>query len=254
MIDVRELFEAELRTRGVDATIDPESGRHAIAIGGARVLVSLENLRRDVASDADTSRVVRFVDAIFASASEARDVVDPAKLFWCLEPRSHVDKAEFLVQLSDQVDRVLCHWSIEAGLITWVTDDMLEKVSLDAKGAAARAFENLDGELREAKIEVSDIDGVRLGMIATRLPFKSSLILAPSAAAVLAPVLGWPLLAVVPDRDFLYLWADRHAEFTARVGSVAVREFQEAAYAISTEVFRLDDTGVHAVSAFPIPE
>ena len=64
----------------------------------------------------------------------------------------------------------------------------------------------------------NEIDGVELGFIATWLPFKASLVLAPNLREIVGARLGWPLMAVVPDRDFLYLWAARHTNFVQRVG------------------------------------
>ena len=69
-INVQTLFEDELRRRGFLFSIDTESGRHAVEVGDAQMLVSLDNLRHDLLGDGDTGRVSRFVDAIVASASQ----------------------------------------------------------------------------------------------------------------------------------------------------------------------------------------
>ena len=58
-------------------------------------------------------------------------------------------------------------------------------------------------------------------------------------------------MAVVPDRDFLYLWAARHTEFAGRVGGVVVREFAKASYPISTEIYEISDAGIRAIGTFP---
>ncbi len=96
-----------------------------------------------------------------------------------------------------------------------------------------------------------DIDGVQLGFIGTPLPFKASLILAPNLREVVGAVLGWPLMAVVPDRDFLYIWGARHTEFVQRVGGVVVREYSKASYPISTEVYEITDQKIRAIGEFP---
>jgi hypothetical protein len=250
MIDVRATFEAELARRGLSFTIDGDSGRHDILIGGGRLLVSLANIEREVAANGDSGRVARFVESIVASAAIDRETVNPANLYWCLEPSDYLERPEICAELSDEVDRVLCHWSPGAGLITWTSVQQLADAGLDKRAATELGFSNLRDALREAEVTVSEIDSVRLGMVATPLPFKSSLILAPNAREVLAPSLGWPLLAVAPDRDFLYLWDARHADFSGRVGSVVVREYATAAYPVSTEVWRIDDEGIKAIGAF----
>jgi hypothetical protein len=251
VIDVRASFEAELQRRNLPFTIDSDSGRHAISIGGGNMLVSLENLEREVATGGDAGRIARFIDSIEASAALDRDTIDTTRLYWCLEPSDHFDKPEIRSELSDEVDRVLCHWSREAGLITWMSIEKLGGAGLDRESAGKLGFENLSRALSAASISSDEIDGVRLGMIASELPFKSSLILAPNARMILEPILGWPLFAVAPDRDFLYLWNAKHEEFTGRVGGVVVREYEGAAYPVSTEVWRIDDAGVQAIGAFP---
>jgi hypothetical protein len=114
-----------------------------------------------------------------------------------------------------------------------------------------KAFANLARALTESTLESQDIDGVQLGFFTTSPPFKASLILAPNLRDCVGPALGWPLMAVVPERDFLYLWAARHTDFVGRVGGVVVREFAKASYPISTEIYEISDAGIRAIGAFP---
>lgn len=251
MFNARVLFEDELRKRGYAFSIDAESGRHALEIGGGRMLVSLDYLQRDVAKDGDTGRVSRFVDAIVASSGASEAKLSPDQLYWCLEPSDYEDRAEFRIAMSDRVDRVLVHVSADRSLVTWVTLAMLEALGLSETDAGARAFTNLGLALSEASVEFQDIDGVRLGFIDTTLPFKAALALAPNLREVVGAVLGWPLMAVMPDRDFLYLWAVRHREFVQRVAGVVVREYTQASYPLSTEVFEISDEQIRAIGAFP---
>jgi hypothetical protein len=127
---------------------------------------------------------------------------------------------------------------------------VLEGWRAGRREAEAEAFSNLAAVLARSSIEYKDIDGVRLGFVTTAIPFKSALILAPNLKEVVAPVLGWPLHAVMPDRDFLYLWDARHTTFLNRVGGVVVREFAAAPYPLTTEVFEIGDGGIAAIGAF----
>jgi uncharacterized protein YtpQ (UPF0354 family) len=250
-MNVRALFEDELRQRGLSFSIDIESGRHVVEIGGMNMLISLENLQRDVARDGDLGRVSRFVDAIVATSAMSESAVSPDRLYWSLERSDHEERADFRVAMSDLVDRVLVHLSADGRLITWITPGILESLGLSESDAGARAFTNLGRALSEATVESEDIDGVQLGFIATWLSFKAALILAPNLHEVVGTVLGWPLLAVVPDRDFLYLWAARHKDFAPLVGRVVVREYSKASYPISTEVYEITNQGIQAIGEFP---
>lgn len=215
------------------------------------MLISIENLQRDVAADGDTAIVSRFVDAIVASAGASESTRSADQLYWSLESCDSGERADYRVAVSDQVDRVLVHLSSDNRLITWVTPGMLESLSLSESDAGAAAFANLGRALSQASLESQNIDGVQLGMIATSLPFKASLILAPNLREVIGAVLGWPLMAVIPDRDFLYLWAAQHTNFVQRVGRVVVREYSKAPYPISTEVYEITDQKIRAIGEFP---
>jgi hypothetical protein len=128
---------------------------------------------------------------------------------------------------------------------------MLSLLGLSESDAGTRAFTNLGRALSKATVESKDVDSVQLGFIGTSLPFKAAFILAPNLREVAGAVLGWPLMAVVPDRDFLYLWAARHADFVQRVGGVVVREYSQASHPISTEVYEITDQKIRAIGEFP---
>lgn len=250
-MNVRRLFEDDLLRRGFSFSIDAESGRHAVEIGNGQMLVSLENLLRDVANDGDAGRISRFVDAIVASSSVSVDTLSADRIFWCLEPNNYEERADIRVPLSERVDRVLVHLSSDGRLVTWVTHKLLSLHGLSESDAGEKAFANLGRTLSEATIESQDIDSVQLGFVGTSLPFKASFILAPNLRDVIGAVLGWPLVAVVPDRDFLYVWGAQHTGFVQRVGNVVTREYSQASYPISTEVFEISDEGVRAIGEFP---
>jgi uncharacterized protein YtpQ (UPF0354 family) len=250
-MNVRVLFEDELEKRSLPFSIEEDSGRHAIEVGGERMLIGLDNLQRDIAMDGDTGRVSRFVDSIIASPSIRDNMLSADNLYWCLEPNDYKEKADFRVSVSDQVDRVLVHLSPDGRLITWVTATMLDELGISEVAAGTKAYDNLDRALCEATVEHDEIDGVRLGFIGTSVPFKASLILAPSLRETVGAILGWPLLAVVPDRDFLYLWAAQYTDFIQRVGDVVVREYSRASYPISTEVYEITDQEIRAIGEFP---
>ena len=215
------------------------------------MLVSLDNLERDFAGDRDTGRVSRFVDALIASSGASDAALSADRLYWCLEPTDYKERADFRVSVSDRVDRVLVHLSANDRLVTWATPAILDSLGLSESDAGARAFTNLGRALTQATVESQDLDGVRVGFVGTSLPFKAALILAPNLREVVGSVLGWPLMAVVPNRDFLYLWAAQHANFVQRVGAVVVREYSQASYPISTEVYEITDQKIRAIGEFP---
>jgi hypothetical protein len=253
-MDTQRLFEQELKRRGVEFSVDPESGRHSLSINGMHILVSLENLNRSLAQGDDVECVARFVETVVETGSNTIADLSSQQLYWAMEPNDYEEPADFRVSLSRRVDRVLVHKSPDDRAISWVSHDMLERLGLSEAEAQGTAFDNLALSLREATVAWSDVDGVRLAYLNTPLPFKASLLLAPNLREVVEEAIGWPVLAVAPDRGFLYFWAAEHAEFAGRVGAVAVREYRQAAYPLSTEVFEISDGGCRAIGEFPIPD
>jgi hypothetical protein len=250
-MNIRALFEDELQRRGIAFTMDAESGRHAVEVGGGRMLVSLDNLQRDVTGDGGSGHVSRFVDSVVASSGVSEAALSADRLYWCLEPSDYEARADYRAAMSDRVDRVLVHLSSDGRLVTWVTSGMLGLLGLSESDAGDRAFTNLGRALSKATVESTGIDKVQLGFVGTSLPFKTALILATNLREVVGAVLGWPLMAVVPNRDFLYLWAARHSDFAQRVGSVVVREYSKASYPISTEVYEITEQQIRAIGEFP---
>lgn len=250
-VQARVTFEQELKKRGVGFSMEDGTGRYKLQVAKFSVLVSIDNLLKEVERDHDLTRVARFVDTVLSTPDTSGTNLSRDRLFWCLEPSDHVEKADIRVPVSDRVDRVLTLFSVDQTKLTWVSATMLERAKVSLSEATASGFENLARELAAAKIEFSEIDDVRLGIVNTELPFKSSLILAPNLRTCVENILGWPLQGVAPDRNFLYLWAARHDKFVGRVGRVVVEEYSKAAYPLSTEVYSLSDDGVRAIGEFP---
>ena len=254
---VSVLFERELTRRGVSFSFDNESARYRIEHQGGRLLVSLDNLARAYNRDRDQSRIASFVDAMLGSRFESRPwpEAQPSILF-ALEPSDHVEPSDLRTPLSKQVDRVPVVYTLDASpeTITWITQSMLDGWNISLAQLETTASANLAAALAAAKVAHTDIGGVRLGIIETDLACKPALILAPNRREVVSATLGWPLFAVIPDRDFLYLWGAQHRDFVHRIGGVVVREFTNSPYPLTTEVFETGEAGIVATGAFPVVE
>ena len=105
------------------------------------------------------------------------------------------------------------------------------------------AWSNLDTALaRAGQVTYPAPGGAALLSFAAALPSKASLLLAPSLRAAVEGTTGWPVLAVVPDRDFLYLWAAGYRDLIGRLAGVVIREHARAPYPLSPEVFEIGDS------------
>jgi hypothetical protein len=88
-------------------------------------------------------------------------------------------------------------------------------------------------------------------MIPIDSALKASLIFAPAFRRFVEADVGWPVLVVIPCRDFIYLLAEQDQALLGRMGGVVQKEFRESGYPITTEVLRLSDQGIEAIGKFP---
>lgn len=251
MFRARQLFESELRRRGHAFKHDRKSGGYRIDQGDSRMRVSLDNIARDLEGEDADARMARFVESILGTVAdrESRGGID--RLFWSLEPGDYASPPEIREPMSEQADRVLILYDDAVNHLIWATPAMLDGLNVTAARAGEIALRNLAAELAATTVVVEDVRGVPLAMLGTTLPIKASLLMAPNLKEVVGGKIGWPLLAVAPVRDFLWLWPAEHDHFVAQTGKTVVSEFNGSPYPVSTEVFRIDDDGIRAIGSFP---
>jgi hypothetical protein len=114
---------------------------------------------------------------------------------------------------------------------------------LSADEAARWAWSNLDAALRRAAPHTYTAPGgATLVSFAVGVPSKASLLMAPALREIVISLTGWPVLAVAPDSDFIYVWNAAHRELIPRLGPTVIREHTRASHPLSTEVFEIGDT------------
>ena len=185
-----ELVTHDLARRGWVFSIEEGSGRYVIPHQDGSNTVCLDNLRKEFSQNGDASRIERFFDSIEASRKLSDISLDVSNLFWSLEPNNYAEKPYVFEPLSDRIDQVLVHFDEAAGLITFVTEEMLHNAGITGDEASDQAYENLDTKLMESTLECQDVLGMQLGIVSTKLPFKTALILAPSLQTFVESTLG----------------------------------------------------------------
>lgn len=253
-------FEEELTLRGIPFAMDPKTGLYQVELHGRELFISLDNLRKQYSQYSTNpakpgktpiqNPVVEFVDAIVSAAMPTSEAYTREGLFWILEPNDYRILPSYRQPVSKQIDRVLTHISTDGQLITWVDGGMLQYLGLTFEEASALALDNLDQELEQVSVEELKVGEVTLVTFGTRLPCKTALILAPGFLSTMEKIMEPPVMAVMPDRDFLYLWSGMHQAFADRLGGVVTKEYSEAPYPLSTEVLEINKEGIKAVGKF----
>ncbi len=139
-------------------------------------------------------------------------------------------------------------------MVDFVPYSDLDAWCVPADEAWRRAFENMDRVLAETPITVEElVDGVPMAFFDTTSPLQAALITAPSLRAHVEGSIGWPVQALLPCQDFLHLipahWAPTPQQIFA-LSELVIDEWQNSPCALSTELFVIDDQGIHASGRF----
>jgi hypothetical protein len=259
--EVATLFLEELAKRNIDVKLDDE-GNYTLDACGLSIKVSLENVSRDFERDRDPDRVVTFVDTITNLLALPDWQEAEGRVRWQPEPSDHKFGDTLRDAVSDKVSLVLVYVDPSGTQIRWLTPADAEKWNKTRADLMAAAQKNMDRILRQTKVETAAVEEHQLGMLSNELvAFKAALLFCTNLKKAVEPVLGWPLFAVMPCRDFVYLLNQKDEPLLGRMGQVVMREYQKSGYPISTEVFEITDQGIRAIGDFqrapepaPVPD
>ena len=250
-MDAEYLFEKNLREKNIKFK-KLEDGRYEVNTNSGINKISLDNVKRNFLRDEDPEVISRFVENILQKI-DALPAWDKLSLhiYPSLEPQDNSSLANIVHQpLSDSSVMSLAYFNQQSNLLHWISENDLKNNGIDSKIAWEIAHKNLDAILDKTNIEFSEMDGQFIGFIEAHEPYKASLILSKKLKQKVSAKIGWPIYAVAPARDFVYLFS-KDGGLVNRVGSVVVEEFKNSGYPISAEVWELSDDGIEAIGEFP---
>lgn len=218
--------------------------------------VSLDNIERRFVRDGDETAIGRFIDSLLASHTPLPSWEKAAAHIYPLIEGGELEIAESTLHqsLSEQTQLVAVYYFEASELLRFLTRSSLADWQVSDDEVWTAANQNLERLMDEATVSVLSAGDLKLGVIETEGPFKASLIRARCLKAKVEADLGWPVLAVAPDRDFVYLLNEADKDELGRLGATVIKEFQSAEYPISTEVWRLDDDGAEVIGEFPVDQ
>lgn len=135
---------------------------------------------------------------------------------------------------------------------SFISNDDLIDWNLDLEELKNQVNLNLDTFLDKVKIEVEDIDQHKLGMInIEEVWLKSACLFSSKIKDLVKSNIGFPFYAVIPVRDFCYIFGEQDFQyFSGRLGSVVIEEYQKSGYPITTEILKFSETGVEAIGKY----
>ena len=253
-----DIFEGRLRENGIKFEIN-QQGLYVVRRNGETLTINLENIAREYNRSKDAEAVRRFADRLLTNTVPAElswDEVTPCLRF-SIEPDNYVGGFEDVVHktLSDGLVCVYVFTTKDGANIVWIPKGMLSKWGVTEQRVRDIAETNMRKIVDLAKIEYKEIDGVKLGMISTtEYPFKASLLFSDRFRNLVEPTLGFPVYAVAPCRDFVYVIPHTNHEFLVRLGSVVKREFEQSGHSLTMNVLEVSDKGVEVIGTFATKE
>lgn len=250
-------FKAAVEARGGRFVALSGDDLVQVDFGQGAVDIFLDNLRRRVAIGQSVGDVVALVGQIFASPDHLPSGLNErlAGLRLMLERRDALASSNVVrTEVSREVALALAWTDPLEMLVQFVTTELLATWLLSEREAGAAARQQMDRLLVETPIEIHEVGRDSLLQLATRSIFKASLLAAPSLRRHVEPRIGWPVLAVAPCRDFVYLFPRGANDLLGRLGGVVAREFAESPYPLSPEVFSISDEGITAIGTFGTAE
>ena len=253
MKTANEIFEAELARRGVSYSPTDEKDVYLVQTPDGEKTICTENIGRNYLRDSDPNAIANFVEQILKPFTMPEWSDASKRVFYSAEPNDY-DFIEFIkYEVSDDVVKIPVYINQDEGCISWINEKQLETWNIDKTTLENAIDTNMAALLTDADLEVNEIDGLQCGMIPISPIFKASIIFAPNFKEYITSKLSWPVLAVIPCRDFIFVVPKEHDALLNRMGTVVLREYNNSGYPITTEILLISDEGIRAVGKYSDP-
>jgi hypothetical protein len=249
-MDIEKLFEEELESLDVEFNkLEPKI--YEVSTDTGVKTIALHNIEKNLIRDGDKSIVARFVKSILTPITYLPEWSEMKKgLYVSLEPFDYRELEGVIhKKFGDTIALILAYFNPDVNQIRWVTEADLDDKGVGVEKAWIIAESNLETIMQKTEVSFSEIEGDKLGMLEAEEPYKASLLLTKALKDKISNVLGWPVFAVAPARDFVYLFS-KQGSLVNKVGHVVVREFNNSGYPISTDVWELADGEQKTIGAY----
>ena len=247
-------FKSQIEINGMKIDSVDETGLIYISQGELILKISLDNVRRNYERDKDESHISDLVRTLVLYSIELPKNWKEAKddIYISLFPNDH-DFEEFLhSKITDEFSKVYVHNGQDK--LTWITNHDLKKWNITETELDIQANNNADKLLKITPITFDIIENRKLGLLEVEhTTLKGALLFAPTMKEKVKTDFGFPFYAVIPVRDFCYIFSEKDFEFfSGRIGQIVVDEYKQSGYPITTEILKFTDKGVEAVGQYPI--
>lgn len=247
-------FKSQIEKYGMRIDSFDETELIYISQGETTLKVSLDNVRKNYERDKDTSHISDLVQTLISNSLELpskwTDVQND--IYISLFPNYYEFADSLHSKVTDEFSKVYIHSG--QGKLTWITPDDLKKWNITEADLDKQANQNADKLLAVTPISFDTIENRKVGLIEVEhTSLKPALLFAPSMKEKVKKDFGFPFYAVIPVRDFCYIFSEKDFNFfSARIGQIVIDEYKKSGYPITTEILKFTDKEVKAVGKYPV--
>lgn len=251
---VFEKFKSQIESEEMKIDSVDEDGLVLISQGEITLKISLDNVRRNYERDKDESHISDLVQLLVsysieipATWSEVKD-----KIYISFFPNDYDFKSFLHFEVTNEFSKVYVYSGQDK--LTWITKNDLMKWGITEIDIENQVNINANRLLADTPISFNEIEEHKLGLIEVeQASLKGALLFAPAMKDKIENDFGFPFYAVLPVRDFCYIFSETDFEFfAARIGKVVVDEYTQSGYPITTEILKFTAEGVEAVGKYPV--
>jgi len=247
-------FKSQIESKGMKIDSVDETGLIYISQGELTLKISLDNARRNYERDKDESHISDLVQTLVSYSIELPSNWTEAKdeIFISLFPNDNDFKDFLHVKITDEFSKVYVYSGQDK--LTWIAKDDLNKWNISQAELDGQANINADKLLETTPITFDTIENRKLGLIEVEhTTLKGALLFAPTMKEKVKADFGFPFYAVIPVRDFCYIFSENDFNFfSGRIGKIVVDEYKQSGYPITTEILKFTDNGVESVGQYPL--
>ena len=251
---VFDQFKIQIENKGMIIESIDETELILIKKEDLTIEVSLDNVRKNYARDKDEAHISDLVETLADYSFEIPEDWNFVKndIYISLQPNDFDSKEFINFKITNEIDKVYVHTGNDR--FSLISKNHLSKWNITELDLDNQAKKNADKLLTESQIEFDIIENRKLGMLESRYPnLKSALLLAPTMAEKVKTDFSYPFFAVIPVRDFCYIFSENDFQFFAsKIGKVVVEEYKKSGYQITTEILKFTEKGIEAVGKYPV--
>ena len=250
---VLDYFKVQIEKQGMKIDSIDETQLIYVSKGDITLKVSLDNIRMIYERENDKSVITDFVKSILNYSLEMPEQwSDVKESIYVSLFTSEYDYQDFInFKFSQKVNKIYTYR--ENDLFRWVTYADLKKWNISQNILINQAQLNGDRILSNTKIAYDTIENRKLGMLESpeNTNLKAAVLLAPMMKNRVLKDFSFPFYAVIPVRDFCYIFSEDDFEFfSQRIGQVVIEEYEQSAYPFTPELLRFSETGIETVGIY----